>query len=115
VELKYVRYEIAGRVAAITLDRPDKANAQNERMLDELEHCFTQAEYDDDVRVIVLRATGKHFSAGHDLAGGDPDAVSLAEADGRFQRWAADLALQREHPMNPDYAANRALCVRGGT
>jgi enoyl-CoA hydratase len=94
VELKYVRYEIAGRVAAITLDRPDKANAQNERMLDELEHCFTQAEYDDDVRVIVLRATGKHFSAGHDLAGGDPDAVSLAEADGRFQlhkmyRWEA--------------------------
>ncbi len=94
MELKYVRYEIAGRVAAITLDRPDKANAQNERMLDELEHCFTQAEYDDDVRVIVLRATGKHFSAGHDLAGGDPDAVSLAEADGRFQlhkmyRWEA--------------------------
>lgn len=85
MELKYVRYEIDGRVAAITLDRPDKANAQNERMLDELEHCFTQAEYDDDVRVIVLRATGKHFSAGHDLAGGDPDAVSLAEPDGRYQ------------------------------
>jgi enoyl-CoA hydratase/carnithine racemase len=94
VELKYVRYEIEGRVAAITLDRPDKANAQNERMLDELEHCFTQAEYDDDVRVIVLRAVGKHFSAGHDLAGGDPDAVSLAEPDGRYHlhkmyRWEA--------------------------
>ncbi len=94
MELKYVRYEIEGRVAAITLDRPDKANAQNERMLDELEHCFTQAEYDDQVKVIVLRGEGKHFSAGHDLAGGDPDAVSLAEPDGRYQlhkmyRWEA--------------------------
>jgi hypothetical protein len=38
--------------------------------------------------------------------------VWSAERDGRFQMWAADLALQREHPMNPDYVANRALCVR---
>lgn len=45
----------------------------------------------------------------------DNPGVWSAEADGRFQRWAADLALQREHPMNPDYAANRVLCVREGT
>jgi enoyl-CoA hydratase len=91
---KYVRYEVLERVATITLARPDKANAQNERMLDELEACFTEAEYDDAIRVIVLRGEGKHFSAGHDLAVGDPDQVMLAEPDGRYQlhkmyRWEA--------------------------
>ena len=91
---KYIRYEAADRVATITLARADKANAQNERMLDELDACFTMAEYDDEVRVIVLRADGKHFSAGHDLEVGDPDQVALAEPDGRFvlskmYRWEA--------------------------
>lgn len=92
--LKYVRYESAEWVATITLDRPDKANSQNERMLDELDSCFTAAEYDDEVRVVVLRAEGKHFSAGHDLEVGDPDQVDLAEHDGRYvlnklYRWEA--------------------------
>ncbi|WP_419918794.1 enoyl-CoA hydratase [Candidatus Poriferisocius sp.] len=96
-ELKYIDYEVAGAVATITLARPEKANAQNERMLDELHDRFLAAEYDDEVRVIVLRAQGRHFSAGHDLGGNtdaDPDAVSLSEPDGRWHlnriyRWEA--------------------------
>ena len=66
-EFKYVDYEVADAVATITLARPEKANAQNERMLDEVDHRFRTAEYDDEVKVIVLRGEGKHFSAGHDL------------------------------------------------
>jgi enoyl-CoA hydratase/carnithine racemase len=83
--LKYIRYEVKEAVGTITLDRPDKANAQNEIFLDELDDCFTKAEYDDDVRVIVLRATGKHFSAGHDLDLEDPDAVHIHEPDGTYR------------------------------
>jgi enoyl-CoA hydratase len=98
MELRTVRYEVDARVATITLDRADKANAQNERMLDELEHCFTAAERDDGVRVIVLRAEGKHFSAGHDLEIPHPDQPDLAEPDGRFHlhklyRWEAQKYL----------------------
>jgi enoyl-CoA hydratase/carnithine racemase len=92
--VKYVRYETKEAVATITLDRPEKANAQNERMLDELDECFTTAERDDAIRVIVLRATGKHFSAGHDLEVDHEDAVKLTEPDGSFRlsriyRWEA--------------------------
>ncbi len=63
-------------------------------MLDELDACFSAAEYDHEVRVIVLRGEGKHFSAGHDLEVGDPDQVDLAEPDGsyvlhKFYRWEA--------------------------
>jgi len=81
---KYVRYETGDRVATITIARPDKANSQNERMLDELDACFSAAEYDQEIRVIVLRAEGKHFSAGHDLEVGQPDQVDLAELDGNY-------------------------------
>jgi hypothetical protein len=44
----------------------------------------------------------------------DSAGVWSAERDGPLQRWSADLALQREHPMNPDYTANGVLCVREG-
>jgi enoyl-CoA hydratase len=62
-----VRYETDGPVATITLARPKAANAQNSQMIDELDAAFDRADGDDAVRVIVLAADGKHFSAGHDL------------------------------------------------
>ena len=94
-EFKYVDYEVADAVATITLARPEKANAQNERMLDEVDHRFRTAEYDDEVKAIVLRGEGKHFSAGHDLGGSrDPEGAGLEEEDGSWQlhkiyRWEA--------------------------
>jgi enoyl-CoA hydratase len=62
-----VRYEVDGAVCTITLDRPESANAQNTRLIDELDAAFDRAGADDDVRVVVLAGEGKHFSAGHDL------------------------------------------------
>ncbi|WP_174575667.1 enoyl-CoA hydratase-related protein, partial [Nocardia miyunensis] len=71
----HIRYEATGAVATITLDRPEAANAQNIALLDELDAAWTRAAADDDVAVIVLRAEGKHFSAGHDLKGGGSSAA----------------------------------------
>jgi len=62
-----IRYEVDGPVATITLARPDAANAQNSQMIVELDEAFDRADADDTVRVVVLAADGKHFSAGHDL------------------------------------------------
>lgn len=62
-----IRYAADGPVATITLARPDAANAQSSRMIDELDTAFDQAEADSEVRVVILAADGKHFSAGHDL------------------------------------------------
>ncbi len=82
--IEHTTYEVTDRVATITLARPDKANAQSETMLDEVDHHFRTAEQDDEVGVIVLRAEGKHFSAGHDLELG-PDNPVLYEEDGSWQ------------------------------
>lgn len=64
-----ILYEIAApHVARITLNRPDARNAQNARLLYELNLAFDRAAQDDAVKVIILAANGPHFSSGHDLA-----------------------------------------------
>jgi len=68
---QHIRYEIpADRVARITLARAEAANAQDYRMLSELNEAFDRAARDESVRVIILAADGKHFSSGHDLRAG---------------------------------------------
>src|SRR5260370_22238421 len=54
-------------VARIVLNRPEVGNAQSRQLLYELSDAFDRAAMDDDVRVVVLAAEGKHFSSGHDL------------------------------------------------
>ena len=64
-----IRYERpTERVARIVLARPDKRNAQDMKMLYQLNAAFDLAVQDDAVRVIILAADGPHFSSGHDLS-----------------------------------------------
>ncbi|WP_439569801.1 enoyl-CoA hydratase [Sphingopyxis sp.] len=65
-------------IRRIVLARPDRANAQNNRLLYDLDKALTDASRDPAVRVILLAAEGRHFSAGHDLADFDPH---LADVD----------------------------------
>ncbi len=58
---------IQGQVAYLSLNRPEKANALNEDFWKELPQAMQQLDEDAAVRAIVLRAEGKHFSAGIDL------------------------------------------------
>ncbi|NMO02328.1 enoyl-CoA hydratase [Gordonia sp. TBRC 11910] len=55
-------------VARIVLARADKRNAQDPRMLYELDAALLAASVDDGVRVIILAADGPDFSSGHDLS-----------------------------------------------
>lgn len=69
--LETVRFERPdARIARVVLDRADRANAQNRQLLYELNAALDHAAKDDEVRVIVVAAEGKHFSSGHDLSGG---------------------------------------------
>jgi methylglutaconyl-CoA hydratase len=54
-------------VASVTLNRPERHNAFDDAMIAELIDLLGELELDDRVRVLVLRATGKSFSAGADL------------------------------------------------
>jgi enoyl-CoA hydratase len=70
---EFVSYELRGDVAWIMLERPDVGNAQNYRMLNQLDDLFRRAVDDDAVKAIVLGGRGKHFSAGHDLGTPEKD------------------------------------------
>ncbi|KZY22969.1 enoyl-CoA hydratase, partial [Alcanivorax sp. HI0035] len=62
-----VTIQTEGSVARITLNNPEKRNAFDDRIIASLTEAFEQAGSDDGVRVVVLQAAGKHFSAGADL------------------------------------------------
>ena len=64
---KFIKYQAPDRIAHITLNRPDKRNAFNGELIAELKNAFSQAEKDENVKVIILNANGKVFSAGADL------------------------------------------------
>jgi enoyl-CoA hydratase len=57
-----------GRVARVTLNRPDKLNALSVELLSHLRIVLMDLEEDFDARVIILRGAGRAFSAGYDLA-----------------------------------------------
>ncbi len=68
MELKTIIYEVAERVATVTLNRPQRLNAWTGRMHTEYRWCLAQAESDPEVRVIVVTGAGRGFCAGADSA-----------------------------------------------
>ena len=124
-----VLYERQGPIGYITLNRPESANAQNRALSYDLDDAFIAFSKDDEARVGVLRANGRHFSAGHDTVGGmgapidrhqvtlwwdhsdpgDPEALLAFEEEvymGLCRRW-------REVPK-PTIAAVHGACIGGG-
>ncbi|MBV8951025.1 MAG: enoyl-CoA hydratase [Actinobacteria bacterium] len=116
-----IRYEVDGPVATITLNRPEAANAQDTRLLDELDTAFDRADADDDVRVVVLAAEGKHFSAGHDLkqilAGNDPWSAMRDTAEGKLRHEQVmyfDRCVKIRDFRKPTIAAVQGACAAAG-
>ncbi|PKV82208.1 enoyl-CoA hydratase [Nocardia fluminea] len=112
----YIRYEVADKIATITLDRPQAANAQNSDLLDELDAAWTRAAQDPDVAVIVLRGEGKHFSAGHDLKDRWPSAedITLEWIYQNESRRYLEYSLRWRNVPKPSIAAVQGRCIAGG-
>jgi 2-(1,2-epoxy-1,2-dihydrophenyl)acetyl-CoA isomerase len=68
MEFNTILYEVADRVATITLNRPSVLNAFNDEMIRETTDAFKRSNRDQSVRCIVLTANGRGFSSGQDLA-----------------------------------------------
>ena len=72
MQLSTVIYEKREHVAYVTLNRPEKLNAMNETMHDELGRVWADFRDDPNLRVAILAGAGRCFSAGADLSSGAP-------------------------------------------
>jgi enoyl-CoA hydratase/carnithine racemase len=66
-EGRAVDYEVSGRVARITLDRPERGNAITRQLIEELAACVERADLDPQVHVLALSGNGPGFCGGYDL------------------------------------------------
>ena len=71
-QFETVLYNIENRVATIRMNRPEARNAFSTALRRDLMAAIRQADADDNVRVVVIAAQGRGFSAGADLADGMP-------------------------------------------
>ncbi len=62
-----VRYEVTGRIARITLDRPERGNGITAQLIAELAACVERADLDPAVHVLALSGSGTGFCGGYDL------------------------------------------------
>jgi enoyl-CoA hydratase len=76
-----VTFEVTGRVARLTLNRPERGNGITRQMVSELEHCVERADLDPDVHVVLLAGNGKGFCGGYDLVESAEGQGSLGEGD----------------------------------
>ncbi len=105
MQYKNIIWEIKDGIGTITLNRPEKLNAINDAMLDELDEVLGKVEPDIDVRVIVIKGAGKAFSVGQDLSG-----VGTSEAMPPDPRTAIStkemIELQRRRDRRWEYIFN---------
>ena len=112
----HILYEATDGVAVITLNRPQRTNAQTMELLDDLDAAWSRAACDDEVKVIVLRANGRHFSSGHDLKSGlaTPEKITLEWIYKLEARKYLEYSLRWRNVPKPSIAAVQGKCIAGG-
>jgi enoyl-CoA hydratase len=117
VAYETIIYETDGPVARITLNRPERLNAINLKMPDELERAVGEANANPQVRVIVLRGAGRAFCAGFDLEPGLFTGPSQWDpvADYSMTTALAAKFMSLWYSRKPTIAQVHGWCVAGGT
>lgn len=119
-----LRYEVDGRLARITLNRPERLNAIDRAMPGEIETAVARANQDRDVHVLVLRGAGRAFCAGYDLEWGTTTANEARDrergvwdpvADWRMMSRNVRAYMSLWESPKPVVAGIHGWCVGGGT
>jgi methylglutaconyl-CoA hydratase len=94
---------VSGRgIATLTFNRPDRANSYDAAMLDALTGGFEQFAADSNIRAIVLRGSGKHFSAG----------AAIGE-EGHSKRSIGEVCALIDATPKPTTAVVQGACIGG--
>lgn len=110
-----VLYHVANRIATLTLNRPEKRNALDDRTIAELKGGFANAEQDDGIRVVVLRGAGQDFCAGGDLSQLEKIVANASREENLADAMSlGNLFIQMRRMKKPIVAAVRGNAVAGG-
>jgi methylglutaconyl-CoA hydratase len=110
-----VRYDVADRVATLTLNRPEKKNALDDATIADLKAHFARADADESVRVVLLRGEGADFCAGGDLAQLERIAAGATRAENLADAMnLGELFIQMRRARKPSIAAVRGNALAGG-
>jgi enoyl-CoA hydratase len=113
MEFSTIRYETIGPVARITLDRPERVNALNQQMLEELCAALDAAEADAEVRAVVVTGAGSAFSSGFDLKEQMERRPSGVDQWRVILRRDFDTVVRFWRSPKPTIAAVRGACLAG--
>jgi len=111
-----VTYTVDGRVGVVSLNRPEKLNAINADLKRELVERFHEADRDPATSVVVLRAEGRSFCAGYDIAPNPARAARRGDALAWHESLADDVALEMTpwDMKKPVIASVQGHCLGGG-
>ncbi|GAB5466109.1 MAG: enoyl-CoA hydratase-related protein [Candidatus Kapaibacteriales bacterium] len=107
-----ISISVHNNIATVKLNRPDKLNALNKELFDELNEAITSLEADDEVYTIVLTGEGKAFAAGADI--GELNASDTA-SKGRYFSEYGSRVMERLYNLNkPVIGAVNGFALGGG-
>jgi len=105
-------------VNRVTLNRPEKRNALNNKLRAELLHALQEGDDDPDVHVQIVRGAGPSFSAGYDLGGGNEGLeypFFTAAGEGQWPRHVTDGWMSIWDMAKPVIAQVHGFCLAGGS
>ncbi len=120
--LEALRVTLADGIATVTLNRPDKANAMNWAMWQDIRTAMQWVDRTPEARVAIIDAEGKHFTSGIDLTMMmGLQAQIKDDCDGRSREKLRQLVLELQDTLSsiercrkPVLAAIHGGCVGGG-
>jgi enoyl-CoA hydratase len=111
VEFTTIKFEKKAGYAIITLNRPNKLNALNTELFNELDSAITEVELDRDIRAVLLTGEGKAFAAGADIA----ELHACDERSGKhFSEHGSKVMARLEAMTIPVVAAVNGFALGGG-
>lgn len=114
MQFETIEFSQQGPVRILTLNRPDKLNAINKTMLDELNAALNEIEADDSIYSVVLNGNGRAFCSGFDLQAGIEANRKGADEWRTAIQYDLDLIMRFWHLRKPTIAAVHGYVLAGG-
>jgi enoyl-CoA hydratase/carnithine racemase len=104
-----------GAAVWVTMNRPERVNALNPRLIEELRHFFTDLYWKHDIRVVVLKGAGRAFCAGLDLKDRSGDNAARTVSNGlKSQRSISEIVMAMRRCPQPIIALVNGAASGGG-